>query len=259
MKLLFIIGIGPGDPSQRTPAADRALDAAKELIGYGLYLDLLGERIAGKHCHRLPLGDEHARARLALDRAASGRKVALVSSGDAGIYAMATLVFELLDRERSTKWNDVAIEVVPGISALQATASRAGAPLAHDFCTISLSDLLTPWETIVRRLHGAGSGDFVVALFNPVSRRRRWQLAQARDILLDYRAADTPTILGRNVSRAGEAVEIIQLGELSPERVDMLTLIIVGNRETRSVGPWVYTPRGYNLYDPLETGGAGRS
>jgi len=253
LKLLSIVGIGPGDPNQRTPLADAALSDAEELVGYGLYLDLLGDRIAGKRCHRLPLGDEQVRARLALERAASGCRVALISSGDAGIYAMASLVFELLDQDPSSNWDEVTIEVVPGISAVQATASRVGAPLGHDFCTVSLSDLLTPWETIARRLHGAGSGDFVVALFNPVSHRRRWQLEKARDILLEYRRPETPTVLGRNICRSGESTEIIRLDELSAERVDMLTLIIVGNRDTRRAGRWVYTPRGYGLAAPPKT------
>ncbi len=245
MKRLFIVGVGPGGHEHRTPAADQALDAASELVGYGLYLELLGTRIAGKQCHRLPLGDEIARARVALGRAGSGRSVALVSSGDPGIYAMATLVFELMDREPRPEWADVEVEVIPGVSALQATAALVGAPIAHDFCTISLSDLLTPWETIEARVRGAGIGDFVVAFFNPVSRRRTWQLERARDVLLEYRPNTTAVILGRNVSRPQQKVEVIELGQLTNDRVDMLTLVIVGNRETRRVGRWVYTPRGY--------------
>lgn len=245
MSSLHIVGIGPGNANCRTPAADAALDMAEELVGYGLYLDLLGPRVAGKRCHRLPLGDEIERARLALERAATGRSVALISSGDAGIYAMATLVFELLDREPEPGWSKVDVNVIPGISALQAAAALAGAPLAHDFCTISLSDLLTSWPTIERRLHGAGAGDFVVAFFNPVSKRRRWQLESARDILLDYRPPGTPAVLARNVGRDGESVRTIRLDELASSLVDMLTLVIVGNRDTRRAGRWVYTPRGY--------------
>ena len=170
-------------------------------------------------------------------------------SGDAGIYALATLVFELIDREDRPEWRRLELAVVPGVSALQAAAARAGAPVNHDFCTISLSDLLTPWPTIEQRLAAAAEADFVVCLYNPVSNRRRDQLARARDILLAARPADTPVVLARNLGRPGETVEIIPLAELGPERADMLTMIIIGNSETRRVTAGgrerVYTPRGY--------------
>jgi len=245
MKQLYIIGIGPGGLEHLSPAARAAIAASAELVAYPLYLDLLGSLTDGKTRHDRPLGEEIARARLALDLAASGRPTALLSSGDAGIYAMATLVFELLDREPRPVWTAVAIQVIPGISAMQAAAARVGAPLAHDFCTISLSDLLTPWETIEARLHAAGQGDFVVALYNPVSRRRTWQLVQAREILLNYRDADTPVIIARNVTRSNESIAITCLTDLEPAQVDMLTLVLIGNSETRYIRGWVYTPRGY--------------
>jgi cobalt-precorrin 5A hydrolase/precorrin-3B C17-methyltransferase len=176
--------------------------------------------------------------------------VVLVSSGDPGIYAMAALVFELLDGPDAADWAHVAIEVVPGISAMQLAAARAGAPLGHDFCAISLSDLMTPWPVIEARIRAAATADFVVAFYNPVSRRRRQQLAAARDILLGARPADTPVIVARNLARAGETVETVPLGDLEPDRLDMLSLVIVGSSASRAVRrggrDWVYTPRGYD-------------
>jgi cobalt-precorrin 5A hydrolase/precorrin-3B C17-methyltransferase len=246
---LFVVGIGPGEASWRTPEVSRAIAEATDLVGYALYLDILGEACAGKIRHDGTMGAEEARARQALDLAAEGRTVALVCSGDAGIYALATLVFELMDREDKPGWNRLDVSVMPGISALQAAASRAGAVINHDFCTISLSDLLTPWDVIQKRLHAAAEGDFVVAFYNPVSQRRRDQLPAARDILLTGRPASTPVILARNLGRPGETVELLTLADLHPDRVDMLTVVLVGNSETRVVTrggkTWVYTPRGY--------------
>ena len=252
---LAVVGIGPGDPLWRTPEAAAAVREASDLVGYGLYLDLLGPLAEGKARHDYQLGEEEARVRAALDLAAAGRSVALVSSGDPGIYAMAALVFELLEREDRSDWRRAAVTVVPGISALQAAAARIGAPLGHDFCAISLSDLLTPWGVIEQRLRAAAEGDFVVALYNPVSKRRRHQLAAAVEILRGQRAGDTPVVLARNLGRPGESVTVIALDELTPERVDMLTLVLIGSRETRRVargdgGAWVYTPRGYAAKRP---------
>ena len=254
MKQLFVIGTGPGDRNLVTPQASAAIASSTELVAYGLYLDLLGDVCDGKTRHELPLGEEIERARLALDLAASGKSTALVSSGDIGIYAMATLVFELLDRqlngqENSPQWLEVEIEVVPGISAMQAAASRMGAVLGHDFCTISLSNLLTPWETIEKRLHACGQGDFVVSFYNPRSQKRDWQIATARDILLEYRPGETPVILGRQLTRAEESVRVVELEKLDAADVDMFTLVTVGNSESRHIvngeRHWVYTPRGY--------------
>lgn len=246
---LYVVGIGPGTPEWRSPEASTAISASSDLVGYGMYLDLLGPAISGKTRHESALGAEEARARIALELAAEGRVVSLVCSGDPGIYALATLVFELLDRQNKSEWNRVEIIVVPGISALQAAAARAGAPVNHDFCTISLSDLLTPWDSIEARLKAAAAADFVVCFYNPVSNRRRDQLPRARDILLTGRPPETPVILARQLGRPGETVEVITLGELSPDKVDMLTMVVVGNSETRSFTAggrtWTYTPRGY--------------
>ncbi|KQT64113.1 MULTISPECIES: precorrin-3B C(17)-methyltransferase [unclassified Aureimonas] len=248
---LFVVGIGPGGAEWRSPEVSAMVEASSDLVGYSLYLDLLGPLATGKARHDFPLGDEEKRVRHAMELAGGGRSVALVCSGDAGIYAMATLVFELLDRGGvSPAARRIAVEVSPGISALQAAAARAGAPLGHDFCTISLSDLLTPWPAIERRVKAAAEGDFVIAFYNPVSKRRRTQLAYARDVLLRHRPAETPVILATNLGREGEHVRIVELARLDIEEVDMLTVVIVGSSETRALTTgdgrrWAYTPRGY--------------
>ncbi len=246
---LWVVGIGPGDAALRTPQATAALEAARHVVGYRLYLDLLGDAIAGKRLHQSDLGAEEDRARRALDLAARGWDVALVSSGDAGIYALATLVFELLERENRPAWNRVAVEVAPGVSSMLLAAARAGAPLGHDFAAISLSDLLTPWPAIERRLKAAADGDFVVALFNPASARRRGQLARALAILGTARPKDTPVVVARNLGRPGEVVTLTTLSKLDPGTVDMLTLLLIGASTTRmavrGTRRFVYTPRGY--------------
>ncbi|QQP87436.1 precorrin-3B C(17)-methyltransferase [Skermanella sp. TT6] len=254
---LSVVGIGPGSDGWRTPEADSWLASATDLVGYHLYLDLLGELAAGKRRHGYELGAEETRVRVALDLAAEGRDVALVSSGDAGIYAMATLVFELVEREERADWARLDIAVTPGISALQAAAARAGAPLGHDFCTISLSDLLTPWPVIERRIRAAAEGDFVIAVYNPVSRRRTEQLPAMKAVLLEHRPAATPVILARNLGRPGEAIAVTTLAALDVADVDMLTLVLIGSSETRALprgdgGTWVYTPRGYAAKHPDE-------
>ncbi len=255
MTQLYVVGTGPGDAQLVAPKALSAINASSDLVAYGLYLDLLGDVCDNKQHHDLPLGEEIGRARLALDLAASGKTTALISSGDIGIYAMATLVFELLDqqlqgKEEHPEWLDVEIEVIPGISAMQAGASRVGAMLGHDFCTVSLSDLLTPWETIEKRIHSAGTGDFVISFYNPVSKKRDWQLNSARDILLQYRPAETPVLLGRQLTREDESIRIIRLDKLDAKDVDMFTMVSVGNSESKHIvngsKEWVYTPRGYS-------------
>jgi cobalt-precorrin 5A hydrolase/precorrin-3B C17-methyltransferase len=254
---LEIVGIGPGAAAGRTAEVDTALRGATDLVGYRLYLDLLGALTSGKRLHGYELGAEEERVRIALDLAAEGRDVALVCSGDAGIYAMSTLVYELIERGGNSDWARVEIRGLPGVSAMQAAAARIGAPLGHDFCAISLSDLLTPWPAIERRLKAAADGDFVIAFYNPVSQRRRSQLAAAKDSLLKKRPADTPVILARNLGREGERVAVVDLAALDIDAVDMLTLVIVGSSETRRVarpdgGVWVYTPRGYAAKQSLE-------
>ena len=251
---LSIVGIGPGQASWRTPEVSRLIAEADTLVGYGLYLDLLGPLAGGKARAEFPLGGEEDRCRHALEQAGEGRNVALVCSGDAGIYAMGALVFELLDRapEQSGVSNAARrVEVVcsPGVSALQAAAARAGAPLGHDFCAISLSDLLTPRADILRRLQAAAEGDFVIAFYNPVSRRRRTLLTQARDILLQHRPAQTPVMLATSLGRPDEHLRYRALSALDVDEVDMLTVVLVGSSQSRLAqlggGPRMYTPRGY--------------
>jgi cobalt-precorrin 5A hydrolase/precorrin-3B C17-methyltransferase len=249
-----LVGIGPGQAEWRTPEASRLVAEADELVGYGLYIDLLGPLAAGKPRRDFPLGGEENRCRYALERAGEGTNVALICSGDAGIYAMGALVFELLDRVAGNGGvSDAArrAEVIsaPGVSALQAAAARAGAPLGHDFCAISLSDLLTPREDIVRRIRAAAEGDFVVAFYNPVSARRRTLLAEARDMLLAHRPADTPVLLASNLGRSEEKIAYRRLANLAVDEVDMLTVVLVGSSQSRLAqlgeGPRMYTPRGY--------------
>jgi len=250
---LDIVGIGPGADGWRTPEASDALMRAEAVVGYGLYLDLVAGLIAGKPRHETGLGDETGRVERALALAAEGKRVALVCSGDAGIYALATLAFERMDRG-DPAWRRVAVRVCPGISALQAAAARLGAPLGHDFCAISLSDLLTPVADIERRLEAAAAGDFVVAFYNPASQRRRTLLPRAREILLAARGPDTPVALARNLGRDGEAVTIHRLADGWVEAVDMLTLVLVGSTATRRLdlagGARLYTPRGYERKEP---------
>jgi cobalt-precorrin 5A hydrolase/precorrin-3B C17-methyltransferase len=230
---LHVIGIGPGAADWRTPEASHAIAEATDLVGYGPYLDLLGEAAHGKARHPGTLGAEELRVRQALDLAAQGRAVALICSGDAGVYGLATLVIELMEREGRADWNRLDLAIVPGLTALLAAAARAGAPLGHDFCAISLSDLLTPWATIETRLRAAAAADVVVALY----------------ILAAARPPTTPVVLARNLGRAGEEVTVTTLANFDPARVDMLTLVLVGSSATRIVAhggrAWVHTPRGY--------------
>jgi cobalt-precorrin 5A hydrolase / precorrin-3B C17-methyltransferase len=250
---LALVGLGPGAASWRTPEARALLDDAEDWVGYSGYLQLLEAAGPRQNAvrHAFALGEEEARARRALDLAAEGRRVALISSGDPGIYAMAALVLELLERG-VPEWQRVAIAISPGVSALQAAAARAGAPLGHDFCAISLSDLLTPWAAIERRLQAAAAGDFVTVLYNPASERRRQGLVRALDILRPARPPDTPLVHARNLGRAEETLTVAPLAEFDPSPVDMLSLLIIGSSQTRTFATpdgrtFAYTPRGYRL------------
>jgi len=246
---LFVVGIGPGTGDWRTIEAIRALRTADHVVGYDLYLELAADLIGGAERHAFPLGEEQARVTRALDLAAEGQDVALVCSGDPGIYALATLVFETVEAATDRARRGVAVTVVPGISALQAAAARAGAPLGHDFCAVSLSDLLTPRAQILARIRAAADGDFVTAFFNPQSRRRRTLLGEAVALLRAARPAGTPVLVARNLGRVGETIRITPLDRFDPDDVDMLSLVIVGNSESRIVatvsGDRVMTPRGY--------------
>ena len=241
---LHLVGSGPGSLDLLTGDARRALAEATVWVGYGLYLDLL-EPLRRPDQLRWDgqLTEERARCALALELASQGLNVALVSSGDSGIYAMAGLALELWLAQAADGRPSFAVH--PGISALQLAAARAGAPLMHDFCTISLSDRLTPWAVIERRLQAAAAGDFVVALYNPRSQGRDWQLARAQELLLEGRPAETPVAIARQLGRADEAVSLHSLGELPVEQVDMLTLVLVGNSTSYAQDGRMVTPRGY--------------
>jgi adenosylcobyric acid synthase len=254
---LYVVGIGPGDPAHLTPAARAAIEVAEVVAGYVTYLDLIPQLLAGKELLATGMREEVARCRLALDRAAAGRVVALVSGGDAGIYGMAGLVLELVNEGvvapfaalgagQATPLQDLDIEIVPGVSALQAAAARLGAPLMHDFAVISLSDLLTPWELIVKRLEAAAAADFVVALYNPKSTSRTSQIEAARDILLRHRSPSTPVGIVRHACRAGESTVVTTLKDFTAHPIDMFSLVIVGSAATFVDGKGrMVTPRGY--------------
>jgi cobalt-precorrin 5A hydrolase/precorrin-3B C17-methyltransferase len=252
--IMHIVGIGPGEPRSRTISAVRALDRSSDWVGYGLYLDLIADLKLKQTEHRFHLGDEEARVRHALELAGTGKEVALVCSGDGQIYAMASLVYELLEvrgeRALSDAARRVAIESHPGISAVQAASAAAGAMLGHDFCCISLSDILTPHAEIIKRLDAAAQSDFVTALYNPRSQRRNDLIVEAKNRFLFHRRPETPVIVATNVGRNDEKIEIVELASFDPNSVDMLTIVLIGATSSRAFkrgsGETVaFTPRGY--------------
>ncbi|MEG5040951.1 MULTISPECIES: precorrin-3B C(17)-methyltransferase [unclassified Microcoleus] len=247
---LAIVGTGPGGAPWMSPEVKEILREATDWVGYKFYLDLAGTLREGQKRHDSDNREEIDRARFALDLAASGQSVAVVSSGDPGIFAMAAAVFEAIDFDAKPEWQGIDIRVAPGISAMQAAAAAIGAPLGHDFCVISLSDILKPWEVIEQRIAAAAAADLVMAFYNPISKQRIWQLSRAIEILLQSRDPKTPVILGRNLGRPGQSVRVCTLGEFQPQDADMRTLVIVGSSQTRIIprkygDVWVYTPRRY--------------
>lgn len=248
---LTVVGLGPGSAEWCAPAVRRRLLEATDIVGYGSYLamvdDAVGERV-GAARHGSGNRVEPDRARLALDLAAAGGDVVVVSSGDAGVFAMASVVLEQLDAEPD-RWSDVSIDVEPGITAASALASRVGAPLGHDFCVISLSDVLKPWQLIERRLNAAAGADFVLALYNPRSQHRSHQFAEALHVIGRHRDGATPVVVGRNLGRPTESVAVTNLASIRIDDVDMSTMVIVGSTTTRRFdrfdGPRVYTPRSH--------------
>jgi cobalt-precorrin 5A hydrolase/precorrin-3B C17-methyltransferase len=242
---LYLVGTGPGALEQMTPAAQTAVTQADAVIGYALYLDLIKPlQRPGQMVEALPITQERQRAQRAIALAQWGLTVAVVSSGDCGIYGMAGLVLEEL---RSLGWDGKTpkIEIFPGISALQAAAARVGAPLMHDFCAISLSDLLTPWQVIQKRLEAAAIGDFVTALYNPRSQQRSQPILNAQQIFLTHRDPDTPVAIVRSAYRADEYLTLTTLENLLQFPIDMLTIVLIGNSSTRHYNNWMITPRGY--------------
>jgi cobalt-precorrin 5A hydrolase/precorrin-3B C17-methyltransferase len=247
---LAIVGTGPGGAPWMSPEVKEILREATDWVGYKFYLDLAGTLREGQKRHDSDNREEIDRARFALDLAASGKSVAVVSSGDPGIFAMAAAVFEAIDFDAKPEWQGIDIRVAPGISAMQAAAAAIGAPLGHDFCVISLSDILKPWEVIEQRISAAAIADFAIAFYNPISKQRIWQLSRAIEILLQTRDPKTPVVLGRNLGRPGQSVRVCTLGEFQAQDADMRTLVIVGSSQTRIIprkygDVWVYTPRRY--------------
>jgi len=247
---ILIVGLGPGPDRWLTPEASHALEEATDIIGYIPYVERLPDR-QGQVKHATDNRVEIDRARHALDLAQQGHVVAIVSGGDPGVFAMAAAVFEAIDTgtdaDRATK-----VQVLPGISAMQAAAARLGAPLGHDFCAISLSDNLKPWEVIIRRLTAAAEGDFVIALYNPASKTRPQPIHDAFDLLRSLKSPATPVAFARAVGRADERIVLTNLGEADPSTADMSTLVIIGSSETRFIArdgqePWLYTPRHYGV------------
>ncbi len=246
------MSLGPGFPEYIIPRAQAALAEAQVVVGYQTYIDLVRPLLTTQEVVATGMKAEVKRCQLALDRARGGARVALVSSGDAGIYGMAGLVLEMgaaqglkmgpPDGEAEV---DFHLEVIPGVPALAAGAALLGAPLMHDFAAISLSDLLTPWETIVKRLDLAAQGDFVIVLYNPKSKKRDWQLGAVRDLLLRHKAPETPVGIVSRAMRQGQETIITTLQDLLNQPVDMQTIVIIGNSQTYAYGPYMVTPRGY--------------
>ncbi len=255
---LAVVGLGPGSRDLLAPRAVAVIAASDLVVGYRGYLRSIADLLEGKVVDASELTQEVERARFAVEQARAGRSVCIVSSGDAGIYGMAGLVLDILAGCAATGESAPEVEVVPGITALSAAAALLGAPLMHDFAAISLSDLLTRWETIARRLEAVAAADFVVALYNPASSRRTWQLSEARRILLHYRAPETPVGVVRNAYREGQEVRIVTLGELDVASVDMFTTILIGNSQTRHMGEWLVTPRGYEHREAAANSGPAR-
>ncbi|OXI73292.1 precorrin-3B C(17)-methyltransferase [Burkholderia sp. AU28863] len=247
---LTVLGLGPGGAAWLTPAARAALADATDILGYTTYVNMAGPFRADQRVHGTDNREEMQRARHAFELATEGRRVAVVSSGDPGVFAMAAAVLEALDDARDPRWAAIDLRVEPGISASLATAAQAGAPLGHDFCAISLSDNLKPWDVIETRLRHAAQADLVMAFYNPISRARPWQLDRALDIVRAHRATDTVIVLGRDIGRPGATLSTTTLGALRGDQVDMRTMVIIGSSTTRrfAIGnarEWVYTPRWY--------------
>ena len=240
MRKLYIVGLGPGGGQDMTGRAKAALEEADVIVGYTVYIDLIREEYAHKELLTTPMRKEVERCEMALALADSGKTVAMVCSGDPGVYGMAGLCYEL-----SEKWPEVALEVIPGITAACGGAAVLGAPLMHDFCLISLSDLMTPWQAIEKRLRAAAQADFVVCLYNPSSHKRKDYLQKACDILLVEKSPETPCGYVGQIGRDGESATVLTLGELRNAQVDMFTTVFVGNSQTKILGGRLVTPRGY--------------
>ena len=244
--VLYIVGIGPGAEAHITPAALRAIQEAELVVGYTTYIKLVKHLIDGKEIVRTGMTEEIARARAAVERAQAGAKVALISSGDAGVYGMAGLVFQVLKDIGWKRGEPPELRLIPGITALNSCASLVGAPLVHDFCAISLSDLLTPWPVIVRRIEAAASADFVIGLYNPASGRRTRQIVEAQSIVRRHRAGDTPVALVKSAYRKLQHAVLTDVDHFLDYEIGMLTTVLVGSSNTYAFEGYMVTPRGYS-------------
>ena len=247
---LAVIGLGPGAAELMVPAVKTELARANDVLGYETYVRMAGPFRADQVLHCTDNREEMQRARHAFELAAQGRSVVVVSSGDPGVFAMAAAVLEALHESTNPQWHSVDLDILPGVSASLATAAQAGAPLGHDFCVMSLSDNLKPWSIIEKRLDLASEADLALAFYNPISRSRPWQLGRALEIVAKHRTAQTPVVLGRDIGRPGQTLRVTTLGKLTPDQVDMRTMVLIGSSTTCTFprlegGEWVYTPRWY--------------
>lgn len=240
MNKIYVVGIGPGAYEKMTIEAARSLEKCDVIIGYTVYIDLVKDHFPGKTFLSTPMKKEKERCVLAFEEAAKGQEVAMICSGDAGVYGMAGLMYEV-----SVNYPDTELEIIPGVTAATGGAAVLGAPLIHDFCLISLSDLLTPWELIERRLEDAAHGDFVICLYNPSSVKRHDYLLKACDIMMRHKSPDTVCGIVSNIGREGESMKVMSLRELRDTEVDMFTTVFIGNSSTKEIKGRMVTPRGY--------------
>ena len=240
MSKLYVVGIGPGGYEQMTVKAVKVLEECDIIVGYTVYVDLVAEHFAGKEMLTTPMRQEEKRCRMAFDEVMKGRNTAMICPGDAGVYGMSGLIYEI-----SRDYPGIEIEIVSGVTAALSGGAVLGAPLMHDFAVISLSDLMTPWEKIEKRLRMAAMADFVICIYNPSSRKRADYLKKACLCMMEYKKEDTVCGIVKNIGREGECMKILSLKELSETDVDMFTTVFVGNEETRIIGDKMVTPRGY--------------
>lgn len=242
MKKIYVVGLGPGDFNKMTFEAKEVLESCDIIVGYSVYVDLIKEYFKDKEFITTPMKQEVERCRVALELANEGKKVAMICSGDAGVYGMSGLVLEL-----AQDYSDIKVEVIAGVSAVLSGAAILGAPLIHDFAVISLSDLLTPWEKIEKRLRLASEADFVISIYNPSSKKRSDYLSKACDIMLESKKEDTVCAIVKNIGREGESYQIMSLLELKSAKTDMFTTVFVGNSQTKLIKNSLVTPRGYKI------------
>jgi precorrin-3B C17-methyltransferase len=256
---LFIVGVGPGHHDHMTFRAKQAIEESNTIVGYETYVNLVEDLIDGKEVHRYAMTQEVERAHQCIDLAKSGKIVSLVSSGDPGIYGMAGLIYEILAEKGWDRKTGLNVEIVPGVSSLNSCAALVGSPLMTDFAVVSMSDLLVPWEIIIKRVEAAAQGDFVIVIYNPASKKRIHQLQDARKILLKYRSANTPVAIVKGAFRESEEIVLTDLENMEEhnDKLGMITTVIIGNSSTYRYKDMMINPRGYtskyNIVEPQQT------